>query len=420
MATLRIAAKRFLEDLLLTLTQPAARALMTAALGLDRRPPRPAVKADVLAAIRRLGALQIDTIHVVARSPYLALFSRLGHYDARWLDALLAEGALFEYWSHEASFLPIEDFPLYRHRMLAAHTLGWRYSQEWLEAHQAEIQHVRERIHSEGPLRAADFTRKGGPGNGWWDWKPEKIALETLFARGELMIARRHNFQRVYDLRERVLPGWDDSRAPSPEEAQRLLLCRAVRALGVATALWAAEYFRIRKEEALPLLPALAAEGRLLAVQVEGWDEPAYLHPERLSLAEAAAAGALRPELTTLLSPFDPLVANRQRASTVFGFDFALECYLPATKRRYGYFTLPVLRRGELIGRLDPKAHRKEGLFEVKMLYLEPGVPADEALVADLAQAIAECARWHGTPQVAVRASDPPDLAARVEQAISG
>lgn len=403
----------------LTLSPTAARALMVAAQGLHRRLDRPATKADLLETIRRLGALQIDTIYVVARSPYLALWSRLGDYEPRWLDELLAEGALFEYWAHAACFLPVEDYPLYRHRMLGDGLPGWQESHPYLAKHREEAERMLALIRERGPVRSADFKRQRGRGSGWWDWKPEKRLLEALFNAGELMVARRDSFQRVYDLRGRVLPGWDDSRLPSRDEAWRVLALRAVRALGVATARWVHDYFRVRKWDAAALLEALAAEEALLRAEVEGWEDPAYVHPANAGLAEAALGGELRAELTTLLSPFDSLIWDRQRTRAVFGFDYALECYTPAAKRRYGYFTLPILRRGELIGRLDPKAHRKEGLFEVKALYLEAGVPVSDELVADLASTLVECAAWHGTPEVIVGWSDPPELAGLLQQATS-
>jgi uncharacterized protein YcaQ len=239
-----------------------------------------------------------------------------------------------------------------------------------------------------------------------------------LFTSGELMIARRHNFQRIYDLRERILPSWDDSQLPPIEQVRRELALKAVRALGITTARWVADYFRTSQKETAPLPPTLAAEGALLEVGVEGWQSPAYIHRDNLALAEAAASGALRPELTTLLSPFDPLVWDRARALAVFGFDYRIECYTPALKRRYGYFTLPILRRGQLIGRLDPKAHRKEQRFEVKALHLEPGITVTAELAADIAGALRECAEWHQTPAVDVRWSDPPELAALVQRVV--
>jgi uncharacterized protein len=392
------------------LTQDAARALMLATQGLLAPPRRRAAKGDVLATIRRMGALQIDTIQVVARSPYLVLWSRLGAYQTRWLDELLAEGALFEYWSHEACFLPIEDYPLYRRLMLDRLGRTWWDVNSWIEAHQGDVDRVLERIRTGGEARSSDFERTDGKKGSWWDWKVEKQALEMLYTLGDLMIARRENFQRIYDLRERVLPTWDDARTPSLDEARRALALHTVRALGVTPPRWLADYFRLRRINSARMLEQLAAEGELLPAEVEGWKEPAYIHPENRVLAEQAASGALRPTLTTLLSPFDPLVWDRRRALELFGFDYRIECYTPAPKRRYGYFTLPILRRGQLIGRLDPKAHRKERVFEVKALYLEPGVRVTAGLARDLGAALRACAAWHGTPQVVVRSADPPAL----------
>ncbi|MBC7929009.1 MAG: YcaQ family DNA glycosylase [Rubrivivax sp.] len=392
---------------------------MLAAQGLLRRPKRAATKRAVLDAIRRMSVLQIDTIQTVARSPYLVLWSRLGEYETRWLDELLAEGKLFEYWSHEACFLPVEDYPLYRRGMIEAGSMGWKYSHDWVAAHRLEVERVLAAVRERGPVRSADFAREDGKSGGWWEWKPEKRALEMLFTAGELMIARRHNFQRLYDLRERVLPSWDDAQLPPQGEARRTLALKAVLSLGIATARWVGDYFRTGKKETVPLVARLGEEGALLRVRVEGWREDAYVHPDNRKLLKSAAAGTLRPELTTLLSPFDPLVWDRARAREVFGFDYRLECYTPAPKRIYGYFTLPILHRGALVGRLDPKAHRKEGVFEVKALYLEPGVDATEELIADLATALRECAAWHRTPKVVVRRSDPKGVAARLRKALT-
>ena len=391
------------------LSQPAARALMLAAQGLDRRPRRRATRAGVLDAIRRMGALQIDTISVVARSPYLVLWSRLGDYRPEWLDELLAEGKLFEYWAHEACFLPVEDYPLFRHRMLDPSWAGWRGSHGMLERHPESAARLLALVRERGPVRSSDFERlqKGGT---WWDWKPEKRMLESLFTAGELMIRRRDRFQRIYELRERVLPSWSDDQLPPADAVDRALALKAVRALGVSKAKWVADYYRTSKT-ATRLLPArLAEDGELREVAVDGWKEPGYVHPDHLPAARAAAEGRLKPTLTTLLSPFDPLVWDRVRASELFGFDYRLECYTPAPRRVYGYYVLPILRRGRLIGRLDAKAHRKEGIFHVRALYLEPGMRLTDRAATDVASAIQECAEWHGTPSVSITRSDPPEL----------
>jgi uncharacterized protein YcaQ len=395
------------------LSQSAARALMLAAQGLDRRPRRRATKAGVLDAIRRMGALQIDTISVVARSPYLVLWSRVGDYRPEWLDSLLAEGKLFEYWAHEACFLPTEDYPLFRRRMLDPSWAGWRGSHALMERHPESAARLLELVRERGPVRSSDFERleKGGT---WWDWKPEKRMLESLFTAGELMIRRRDRFQRIYDLRERVLPSWSDDQLPSSNDVDRALALKAVRAMGIAKAKWVADYYRTSKT-ATKLLPArLARSGELYAVAVEGWKEPGYVHPDHLPAARAAAEGRLKPTLTTLLSPFDPLVWDRVRASELFGFDYRLECYTPAPRRVHGYYVLPILRRGRLIGRMDAKAHRKEGIFEVRALYLERGVRLSDRAAADVAGAIQECADWHGTPTVSITRSHPPQLAQQI------
>jgi uncharacterized protein YcaQ len=398
-----------------------ARALLLAAQGLNPRLERPAGKADVLEAVRRMAVLQIDSISVVARSPYLVLWSRLGPYEPRWLDELLAEGKLFEYWSHAACFLPIEDYSLYRRLMLE----GREKTRSWFEAHPQEVERVLAQVRERGAVRSAEFERADGRGGGWWDWKPEKRALEHLFAAGELMISRRDpNFHRVYDLRERVLeralPGWEDALAPTHEEVRRVFALKAVRALGVVVARWVPDYFRTPKKGVAGLLDELVGEGKLLRARIAGWDEPAYVHPDNVGLAERILSGGLLPSSTTLLSPFDPVVWDRARASELFGFEYRIEVYTPAARRRYGYYSLPILHRGALVGRLDAKAHRKRGVFEVKTLHLEPGVLVTEDLVAGLAGALHECAGWHRTPEILVRRSDPPELTGRLPATVAG
>ena len=403
----------------LTLTPGALRALLLTLQGLDRPAERSATRDDVLATIRQMKALQIDTIHVIARSPYLVLWSRLGAYDPRWLTDLLAERAIFEYWSHEACFLPIDDYPIYRGLMIAGQTRRDAYARRWLQNNHSIAAALIDHIRRNGAVRSADFSRNGAVPGGWWNWKSEKMALEMLLVTGELMIAGRENFQRIYDLRERVLPDWDDTRALDPATAQRALILTAVRALGAAPAHWLADYFRMGKADTSRIVALLTAEGALATVSVEGWRTPVYLCPDTLPLAQAAANGAIESTVTTLLSPFDPVVWDRRRALELFGFDYRIECYTPAPKRRYGYFTLPILHRGALIGRLDPKAHRKDGVFEVKALFLEPGVHPDEELATALATTLRSCAAWHGTPDVVIRRCDPPAFGILLKRALS-
>ena len=386
-----------------TLPLSAARTLHLAAQGLLTPPRRKATKPDVLTAIRQMAQLQIDTIHVVARSPYLVLFSRLGPYLPQWLDEHLAEGSLFEYWSHEACFVPIEDYGLLRHRMLDPSGMGWKYAAEWHKKYRRDIAKLLEHIRATGPVRSADFAREGGTGSGWWDWKPEKRHLEVLFAIGHLMVAERRNFQRVYDLTERVLPGWDDALHLQPADVvEQTLLNRSCRSLGVVRADWVADYYRLPRRPYTDALHALADAGELLPVRVDGWKQDTFVHRELAPLIDDATSGRLASTVTTVLSPFDPVVWDRKRAAALFDFDYVIECYTPAEKRKYGYFVLPLLSRGKLVGRVDAKAHRASGVFELKSVHLEEGVRASGRLIADLRRALQRCAKWHGTPQLQI------------------
>lgn len=397
-----------------TIPLAAARTLHLAAQGLLSPPRRKANKDDVLAAIHRMAQLQIDTIHVVARSPYFVLFSRIGPYVPQWLDEHLAQGRLFEYWSHEACFLPIEDYGLMRHRMLDPSKMGWKYAADWHERHRDDIERLLAHVREHGPVRSADFAREAGRGNGWWDWKPEKRHLEVLFTLGRLMVAQRRNFHRVYDIAERVMPDWNDERDLSPADTVlQTLVARTCRALGVGRADWIADYYRIERRPYTAELHALADRGEAVVIRVEGWKQDAFVPIELAPLIDDAAQGRLRSTVTTLLSPFDPVVWDRKRAAALFDFDYAIECYTPAAKRKYGYFCLPILHRGKLIGRVDAKAHREQGLFELKSIHLEPGVRTGVSMLSELRRAVHRCAQWHGTPALKI-GSAPPEVARAV------
>ena len=405
------------------LTAGQARALQLAAQGLLqplRRRPR---RDDVVSAVGRMRLLQIDTIHVVARSPYLVLHARLGDYPTNWLDEALAAGKLAECWAHEATLVGASDIGWHR---------AWRAQrlQHWAQRHALRVQHehraemdaLLDRIRANGPVRAADFTR--APGSvagkpGWWEWKPEKRWLEACFALGELMVARRDNFQRVYDLAERVLARLDPPLDPSTATAEPLtvrqhFIADTVRALGITTTAWIADYHRLKPAVGEQELAPLLERGELLAQAVQGWKTPGYVHRDHADALDKARQGRLRATHTALLSPFDPLVWDRARASAMFDFDYTLECYVPAAKRRYGYYVLPILHRGQLIGRLDAKAHRADGVFEIKALFLQPGIAVAPRLVQALADTIRDTARWHGTPQVRLAHCEPAALASRL------
>jgi uncharacterized protein YcaQ len=372
--------------------------------------------------VTRMRLLQIDTIHVVARSPYLVLHARLGDYPPEWLEQALAQGELAECWAHEACFVPSGDYALHdawRHQR--GHHWSYRHAARVHQEHRAEMDDLLAHIAREGPVRAADFAREDRGAGGWWAWKPEKRWLEAWFALGELMVARRERFQRVYDLAARVRASWpvaaDDGGLATEALRERFIL-DTVRALGIVPARWIADYYRLKPQVSDRELASLVASGQLLAVAVRGWSVPAYVHADHAPALAKARAGRLRATHTALLSPFDPLVWDRQRAQGMFDFDYALECYTPAPKRRYGYFVLPILHRGALTGRLDAKAHRADGVFEVKALFLEEGVVPGERLVTELARALQDLAHWHGTPTVRVLRSRPAGFAGALRAAL--
>lgn len=377
-----------------------ARNLHLTAQGLLNKPRRRALPEDILATISRMSLLQIDTINIVARSPYLVLFSRLGNYSQQWLDESLARGELMEYWAHEASFMPRSDFQLIRHRMLAPEKMGWKYKDAWMQEHAAEIAQLIQHIQNNGPVRSADFEHPRKGASGWWEWKPHKRHLEGLFTAGKVMVVERRNFQRVYDLTHRVMPHWNDEHdLLSQQEAETIMLDNSARSLGIFREQWLADYYRLKR-------PALAAwrdvrseQRQIVAVNVEKLGQ-LWLHADLLPLLERALVGKLTATHSTVLSPFDPVVWDRKRAEQLFDFSYRLECYTPAPKRQYGYFVLPLLHRGQLVGRMDSKMHRQTGIFEVFSLWLQDGVKPTVTLQKGLRQAITDFANWQQATRV--------------------
>ncbi|HKT30339.1 winged helix-turn-helix domain-containing protein [Dyella sp.] len=391
--------------------------MQLAAQGLLQAPKRRARRDDLIATIQRMRLLQIDSIHVVARSPYLVLFARLGAYPQAWLEEALEAGRIAECWAHEACFVTAADIGFHRAWRAQAQSSHWadKHAARARDANLQEMHALLERVRTTGAVRASDFERAERAASGWWEWKPEKRWLEAWFASGELMVTRRERFQRVYDLAERVLakldPPFDEALlSRSTTELRQHFILDSVRALGITQARWMADYFRLKPAVDEKELAPLLSSGKLLRVQVAGWDSAGYVHHDHASLLDSAYAGRLRATHTTVLSPFDPLVWDRARVRAMFDFDYTIECYVPAAKRRYGYYVLPILHRGRLIGRLDAKAHRAEGRFEIKALFLEEGVTPTDRLLADVADAIAETAAWHGTPDVRLGRCRPASL----------
>jgi hypothetical protein len=375
--------------------------MQLSSLGLLTPPPSKASKSGVLQTIRRMGILQIDTINVVNRSPYLVLWSRLGNYDPIWLEKSHADGELFEYWAHANSFIPIEDYPLFRRKMLERATHWWQVS-EWVNNHQDMIAFVKETIKEKGPQKSSDFPKRSGVNNGWWDWKDEKIALDMLWTRGDLMIPFRKNFQRYYDLRENVIDLLDDTNTPDLLTMNEVIVEKTIRILGATRFNWIADYYRLKKVEVLKSVQSLIDKQKIFRIESKDFPEGILVHKDNLGLMDQALNGNLKAELTTILSPFDPLIWDRARTKELFNFEFSIECYLPVPKRKYGYFSLPILHDGQMIGRMDPKAHRKEKIFEIKSLHFESWFTPDEHFLDQFTKTLKNFANWHQTPKILI------------------
>jgi uncharacterized protein YcaQ len=367
------------------LSRRDARELAVAAQGLRRLRPRGKVTRRHLAdAVETVGTVQLDAINIVARTQFLVLFSRLGAYDVGLLHALThPPGALFEYWGHAASLLPMAEQPWFRWRMAQSGPRGdspvyAARRNAFAKEHAAYIAAVLAEVHERGPLTAAQLSDPRRRNGEWWERRSYgRLALEHLFARGELSGWRNGRFDRVYDVPERVIPrAVLDAPTPTLDDAHRHLALRAARSLGVATVPDLAEYYGLKNSVVKARVAELVEAGLLVEATVEGWNEATFM----VSDARAGRAGR---DHATLLSPFDSLIWNRSRTSRLFDFDYRIEVYVPEPRRVYGYFVMPLLLGDALVARFDLKADRRASALSVRGSYLEPG--ADAAVVAEAA-----------------------------------
>jgi hypothetical protein len=379
------------------ITREQARRLLIRAQGLDGAFVPSDGPQGVAQVVGRLGYVQIDTIAVVERAHHHTLWVRQPGYQADHLDA--AQGPLrqvFEYWNPAASFVPMERYR-YCLPIMREHTQRY-YDADRVAGMSDEIEMVVARIRDEGPLGSADFEAPPGfQRGGWWSWKPAKRALEYLFTTGELMVSERRNFQRLYDLKERVLPAQVDTSYPSDEELARFLAEEALDALGVAgvgNTRWKGSYRDLLGQG----LRALAEAGEAAPVRIEGLRRDGwYARPEALARADEPPAGGPRLHI---LSPFDNAVIQRAWLKTLFDFEYSIECYLPQEKRRYGYFALPILWGQRFVARVDAKADRKEATLLLQRLEFEPGIAPDGELLRALAEGIWRLAAFNGCERV--------------------
>lgn len=376
-----------------------ARRLALAAQGFDGRSSPASVQPSRLnRLIERLGVLQIDSVNALVRSHYLPLFSRLGHYNPDLLDqAAWSQGrrrTLFEYWGHEASLLPMSMYPLMRWRMVRASRGEGIYRQLARFGHERRdvIRRVLASVREQGALGAGSLSTRQEKAGPWWDWSVEKHALEWLFAAGEVTVAGRRGFERLYDLPERVLPAAVLQQAlPDEAQAQRGLLLHAADALGVATEKDLRDYFRLAPADCRGRLAELEEAGDLWRCQVQGWKQPAWCRPT-VKIPRKVAASAL-------LSPFDSLVWERSRTERLFDFRYRLEIYTPADKRVYGYYVLPFLHNERIAARVDLRAERALGRLAVHAVHEEePGL--DEEGIQALAINLRRMADWLGLARV--------------------
>lgn len=402
-----------LGEPLSSLSLKQARRVALAAQGFTRQRPASVNRGHLRRLFEHTQLLQIDSVNVLQRAHYLPGWSRLGAYSMPLLDRMAyKDRELFEYWGHEASLIPVEMQPLFRWRMerAAAGDGTWRGIARVAREHRAVVDRVFTTLRDNGPATAGELAveAKRAKDNWGWNWSQEKTALEYLFWSGRVAASTRRNFERVYDVTERVIPAQVLAQpTPTEQDAHRELLLRAARACGVGTVGDLADYFRIRNPQARPRVAELVEDGRLAEVTVEGWRQPAYTLPD-----------VVIPRTTStraLLVPFDPLIWERDRTLRLFGFHYRVEIYVPAPKRAFGYYVLPFLLGDALVARVDLKSDRQAGVLRVMGAFAEPDAPAQTA--EELMAELRGLAHWLGLSDVAVEARG--DLAATLARVVA-
>jgi len=377
-----------------SLSPALARRVALAAQGFGRpRPASPGIR-QFTGLIERLGLLQLDSVNVFERSHYLPVFARLGAYDKAELDRLtMARGGRYlEYWAHEAAIIPLRLWPLLRWRMTEFREYHESRADGWVAQNGEMLDWLRAELAERGPLAASEIEHDSNVRRGpWWGWSDVKRGLECLFRFGEVVSAGRTRFERSYALAEQLLPAELLGLEVPKDDAVRELVSISARAHGVATLRDLADYFRLRQSEAKAAVDDLVDSGELLPVSVPGWGRPAWLHRD--------ARLPRRIETTALLSPFDPVVWERDRAERMFGFRYRIEIYTPAPQRVFGYYSLPLLMDEALVGRVDLKSDRKAGVLRVQAAWSEDGATVD---LPRLAAALRETAAWQGLGDVEV------------------
>lgn len=380
------------NNIVLSLTQVKKLALQSQGLLKDND----IEKKETLDIIQKLGYVQLDTLSVIARAHHHTLWTRFDNYKESFINDLLEKDkTIFEYWSHAASYLPMTD---YRFSLIKkkAYAEGKNHC---FDQDKKLKTYVLDRIKSEGALQSKDFEHKSSSVNGWYDWKPAKKALEQLFMEGELMIAKRKGFQKVYDLTERVLPKNINTTMPTIEEYCKYLIDSYINANGIVLE---NEISYLRNKIKTPLnkeIKKLLKEGELINVSIEGLDKLSFITTQK-KLAELEKIPA--SNYIHFLSPFDNAIIQRKRIQRFFNFDYIIECYLPESKRKYGYFTLPILFNDNFVGRFDPKVNRSEKTFYIKSIHFEDGFKPTEVFTKLFSEKLKSFAKFNGCERIVI------------------
>ncbi|MGK0185482.1 MAG: hypothetical protein ACI9R3_001260 [Verrucomicrobiales bacterium] len=367
--------------------------------------------AATLSAIEHLGYIQIDAISVIQRAHHHTLWNRNSRYESSQLDQLIADKQVFEYWSHAAAFLPMRD---YRFSLPRKQALASGEQDHWYKRDEQMMKRVLKRITTEGPLMAKDFEHTGKKISEW-KTKPAKRALEYLFMQGDLMAPSRVNFHKVYDLTERVLPEGTDTRKPDPEEYTRFLIARYLRANGLGKSAEIAYLLNDTKPLVSATLEDMASNGELLKIRTASEPYSYYALPASLELLSKP----LPRSKLKILSPFDNLVIQRKRMKALFGFDYLIECYVPEAKRRYGYFSLPILWDGKLVARMDCRTERNESLLHIHHLALEPAVLKIDAFFLALRKELESFLRFNHCKSLQLHRTSPANVKTELQSVIN-
>lgn len=381
------------------------------------RTPNPS--KSILEVARRIHNIQIDTISVVTRSHNLITFNRFSDYQDDQIWNLQKDGKLFEYWSHAACLMPMETYPFYAWRRSFFPEELWSSFRKWGEENKEIIEHVYTKVKKDGVTNSASVGERKVKSDGWWDWKIEKRALEYLYTTGRLMVAYRTGFQKQYDLAERVLPSGVDSEPLSNDEAATFVVETTLGSLGLGNLqdirtyhgrLPARKLWGSKKADVEEYLDQKLSEGLLEEVVIEGLRDRYFVLQRNVDRLTSSSGSNPTNVPVKLLSPFDNIIRERHYPKQLWGFEYKIECYVPAPKRIYGYFVLPILDGTDLAGRLDAKVHRKNGILEIKAIYLESEMLQSTEGLERLKRGILDFAEFHSCESIEFRKVKPRKL----------